>query len=130
MLDQFTINVPVTIRTCRESDLSNLEWFGLLTEFRQTITDAFQRFQKGEIIMLVAEGNRFPIGQVWIDLTKQREHVIGILWALRVLISFQNLGIGTRLITSAERQLRAQVSALVNSAWKRITRAPSASMNA
>lgn len=108
MPDQFTINLPVTIRTCRESDLSNLEWFGLLSEYRQTIRDAFQRFQKGEIIMLVAEANSFPIGQVWIDLTKRRESAIGILWALRVLIPFQNLGIGTRLIASAERQLRVR----------------------
>ena len=108
MVEQFIINLPCTIRTCRESDLSNLEWFGLLTEYRQTITDAFQRFQKGEIIMLIAEANRFPIGQVWIDLTKRREQAIGILWALRVFIPFQNLGIGTRLITSAEQQLKVQ----------------------
>ena len=108
MPEQFTINLPVIIRTCRESDLSNLEWFGLLIEYRQTITDAFQRFQKGGIIMLIAEANHFPIGQVWIDLTKRREQAIGILWALRVFIPFQNLGIGTRLIATAEQQLRAQ----------------------
>jgi GNAT superfamily N-acetyltransferase len=108
MQDQFTITLPVTILACREGHLSNLEWFGLMTEYRQTIADAFQRFQKGEIIMLVAEANRFPIGQVWIDLTKQRESAIGILWALRVLPTFQNLGIGTRLIASAERRLKAR----------------------
>jgi ribosomal protein S18 acetylase RimI-like enzyme len=106
--DQFTLGLPVIIRACQERDLSNLEWFGLLTEYRQTITDAFQRLQKGEIIMLVAEANRFPIGQVWIDLIKRRENAIGILWALRVLIPFQNLGIGTRLIGSAEKLLKAQ----------------------
>ena len=74
MADQFYITLPVTIRICRESDLSNLEWFGSMTEYRQTISYAFERLQKGEIIMLVAEANRFPIGQVWIDLTKQREN--------------------------------------------------------
>jgi ribosomal protein S18 acetylase RimI-like enzyme len=106
--DPFSIHLPVLIRTCRESDLADIEWFGLLTEYRQTITDAFQRFQKGEIIMLVAEANRFPIGQVWIDLTRQREQAIGILWALRVFIPFQNLGIGTCLIATAEQELRAR----------------------
>lgn len=108
MPDQYTITLPVTIRDCRESHLSKLEWFGSMTEYRRTISDAFQRFQKGEIIMLVAEANRFPIGQVWIDLTRQRENSIGILWALRVFVPFQNLGIGTRLIASAERRLKAR----------------------
>lgn len=108
MIDQLTINLPIIIRTCRENDLSDLEWFGLLTEYRQTIRNAFQRYQKGEIIMLIAEANHFPIGQVWIDLTKRREQSIGFLWSLRVFIPFQNLGIGTRLIASAERQLKTQ----------------------
>ena len=108
MIDQLTINLPIIIRTCRENDLSDLEWFGLLTEYRQTIRNAFQRYQKGEIIMLIAETNHFPIGQVWIDLTKRREQSIGFLWSLRVFIPFQNLGIGTRLIASAERQLKTQ----------------------
>ena len=108
MIDQLTINLPIIIRTCRENDLSDLEWFGLLTEYRQTIRNAFQRYQKGEIIMLIAEANHFPIGQVWIDLTKRREQSIGFLWSLRVFTPFQNLGIGTRLIASAERQLKTQ----------------------
>ena len=90
--DQFTIALQLTIRACRETDLPDLEWFGLLTEYRQIITNAFQRFQKGEIMMLVAEANHFPVGQVWIDLTKRRQDAIGVLWALRVLLPFQNNG--------------------------------------
>jgi ribosomal protein S18 acetylase RimI-like enzyme len=104
--EQFIISLPVTIRSCRPSDLPDLEWFGLLTEYRQTITEAFQRFQKGEILMLVAEVNHFPAGQLWVDLTKQREESVGVLWALRVFIPFQDLGIGTRLIQSAEEGLK------------------------
>jgi ribosomal protein S18 acetylase RimI-like enzyme len=104
---QFTITLPVTLRPCRRTDLADLEWFGLLTEYRQTITDAFQRFQKGEILMLVAEVNRFPAGQVWVDLSKRRAEAIGVLWALRVFTPFQSLGIGTALIASAEKCLKA-----------------------
>ena len=107
MPNQFTITIPFTIRSCELTDLANLEWFGLLTEYRETITTAFQRLQKGEILMLVAEANHFPAGQLWVDLTKRYEEGIGVLWALRVLIPFQNLGIGTRLIASAEEQLKA-----------------------
>lgn len=55
--------------------------------------------------MLVAEVNRFPAGQVWVDLTKRRDEAIGVLWALRVFIPFQNLGIGKVLIASAEEHL-------------------------
>jgi ribosomal protein S18 acetylase RimI-like enzyme len=106
--EQFTIPLQVTIRPCQESDLDDLEWFGLLTEFRQTILDAFQRQAKGEVVMLVAEANHFPVGQVWIDLTKRGADSIGILWALRVFIPYQNLGIGTRLIVSAESILKAK----------------------
>lgn len=101
------VTLPLIIRSCQSTDLANLEWFGLLTEYRQPITDAFRRFQNGEVLMLVAEANQFPVGQVWVDLTKRREESIGLLWALRVLIPFQNLGIGTALITSAEEQLKA-----------------------
>jgi ribosomal protein S18 acetylase RimI-like enzyme len=52
--------------------------------------------------MLVAVVNEFPVGQVWIDLVKQREQATGILYALRVLPPLQNLGIGTRLIAAVE----------------------------
>jgi ribosomal protein S18 acetylase RimI-like enzyme len=106
MPDEFTITLPVIIRPCRGTDLADLEWFGLLTEYRQTIAEAFQRFQKGESLMLVAEVNHFPAGQVWVDLSKRRAEAIGVLWALRVFIPFQSLGIGTALIASAEERLK------------------------
>jgi len=108
MLEQVTFTVLITIRECRESDLLKLEWFGLHTPAREIITTAFQRQQKGEVVMLVAETNHFPIGQIWIDLTKRGENNIGFLWALRVMIPFQSLGIGTRLIVSAESLLKAR----------------------
>lgn len=104
--EQFTITLAVTIRACQQTDLSELEWFGLLTEYRQTIIEAFQRYQKGEILRLVAEANHFPAGQLWVDLTERRGEAIGVLWALRVFIPSQNLGIGTRLIASAEQHLK------------------------
>ena len=106
MPDQFVISLPVTIRSCQPTDLADLKWFGLLTEYRQTIIEVSQRFQKGEILMLVAEVDRFPAGQVWVDLTKCRDKAIGVLWALRVFIPFQHLGIGRALIASAEERLK------------------------
>jgi ribosomal protein S18 acetylase RimI-like enzyme len=104
--NHFTLPLHVSIRPCRETDLLDLEWFGRLTDFRQTIADAFKRSQQGEVIMLVAEANCFPVGQIWIDLTMRRTEAIGVLWALRVFKPFQNIGIGSRLLASAEKILK------------------------
>jgi ribosomal protein S18 acetylase RimI-like enzyme len=106
--DSFTISLPVIVRPCRASDLEPLEWFGLITPFRQTIQDAFERMARGEVLMLIAEANRFPIGQVWVDLARRRPDPIGVLFAFRVLLPFQNLGVGTRLIEAAEAELQAR----------------------
>ena len=34
MPDQFSITLQIAIRACRETDLTDPEWFGLLTEYR------------------------------------------------------------------------------------------------
>ena len=103
--ESFAVTFRVTVRPCVRADLHDLEWFGLFTPMRASILAAFQRFEQGENFMLVAEANHFPVGQVWIDLSKQRAESIGGLWALRVLPPLQNLGIGSRLIATAESLL-------------------------
>jgi ribosomal protein S18 acetylase RimI-like enzyme len=102
MVKPFDISMPVSIRPCLREDLPKLEWFGLFARYRQLFVDTFERSEKGEIVMLVAVVNEFPVGQVWIDMVKQREQATGILYALRVLPPLQNLGIGTRLIAAVE----------------------------
>ena len=104
----FSITANITIQVCRVEDVRNLEWFGALTEYRHLIEHAFTRQQMSDVVMLNAMLNDFPIGQVWIDLYKQREQQIGVLWALRVLLPLQNLGIGTQLIGAAENVLRGR----------------------
>src|SRR5437868_4023084 len=69
----FTIGATVTIRPCVRDDLAKLEWFGLFTLHREIIHSAFERQERGENRMLVAELNSFPVGQVWIDLTTKQE---------------------------------------------------------
>jgi len=107
MLDQFIVPMNVAIRACREEDLQALEWFGLFTDYRELIAKTFKRHEKGEVMMLVAEANHFPIGQVWIDLVKKHQDSIGLLWALRVMPCLQDLGIGSRLISTAERAIQS-----------------------
>jgi len=106
MVEPFDVTLQVAIRPCLREDLPKLEWFGLFARYRQVFADTFARSEKGEIVMLVASVNEFPVGQVWIDLVKRREQSTGILYALRVLPPLQNLGIGTRLIASVEELLR------------------------
>ena len=105
MFEQRHLSIDVTIRLCEQKDLLDLEWFGLFSDLRNLYDSAYERHVKGENIMLVAEVNHFPVGQVWIDLTKLKNDSIGVLWALRVLPPLQNLGIGTSLIRSAESLL-------------------------
>jgi ribosomal protein S18 acetylase RimI-like enzyme len=95
-----------TIRQCRLSDLPLLEWDGLFANQRELIADAFRRQEEGENLMLVADRDDFPIGQVWIDLAKKEPQSIGILWALRVMAAYQGQGIGSQLIGTAESYLR------------------------
>lgn len=106
VLAQFTIAVNVAIRPCVLEDLPHLEWFGLFTPHREIIHSAFKRHERGENLMLVAEANHFPVGQVWIDLAQKAAESTGVVWAMRVIPCLQNLGIGIQLLTVAEQVLR------------------------
>ena len=44
---------------------SSSEWFGLFTDHRKMILAAYDSQERGEALMLVAETQGFPVGQVW-----------------------------------------------------------------
>lgn len=90
------------IRPARAEDIPRLEWFGMLTPFRQILEQDFDRSCRGELIYLVAEMNRFPVGQVEVDLTRFHPQATGYLMALRVMPPVQRLGIGRALLAAAE----------------------------
>ncbi|HEX2869375.1 MAG TPA: GNAT family N-acetyltransferase [Ignavibacteriales bacterium] len=106
MFRQREVTLNVKFRTCRLSDLENLEWFGMFYNHRNIIRESFRRHREGNNYMIVAEMNSFPIAQVWIDLEKKRLANTGIIWALRVLPPLQRLGIGTDLIRISENFLQ------------------------
>jgi ribosomal protein S18 acetylase RimI-like enzyme len=99
------LHLDVRIRECREDDLEALEWFGMFTPHREIFRDTWRRHRAGEVVMLVAEANRFPIAQAWIDLTRKAEEGAGLLWAVRVFPLFQGMGLGTRLLDACEAEL-------------------------
>ena len=105
MKTRFSLELELKIRQCPCQDLPRLEWFGLYTEHRQLIEDAFRRQQAGEVNMLVADLDGFPVGQAWLDLSARAADLVGVIWALRVLPVLRNHGIGTRLMIAAERLL-------------------------
>lgn len=102
----FTVSLSVTLRLCTAEDLPNLEWFGMFSAHREIIRSTFEAQQRGDALMILAEANGFPIGQVWVDRVIIAKESAAFLWALRVMPGFQRLGIGSRLLDAAEEQLK------------------------
>ena len=75
---------------------------------RTRFAEAFARHVRDENIMLVADMHGFPVGQAWIDLTKRQSERVGYIWAVRVFPFLRGLGVGTRLMESAEQELRSR----------------------
>ena len=105
MKSRFSLELKLKISQCARHDLPQLEWFGLYTEHRQLIEEAFRRQQAGEVMMLVADLDDFPVGQAWLDLSVRETDSVGVIWALRVFPLLRNHGIGSRLMIAAEQLL-------------------------
>ena len=101
---QFEIRGLVAIRAARAGDLPKLEWFGAYAHFRDLYRRTWHDHLAGRRLMLVADLEDFPIGQVWLDVMPAE---FAYLYALRVMEPFQGLGVGTHLIQSAEALARS-----------------------
>lgn len=108
-----TLHIPITIRAATRDDVPKLEWFGQYTHFRQLIRRAYREQLRGRRLMLVADMNGFPIGQVFIQLESNNTyiadgHTRSYLYSFRVMEMFRGRGIGTALLHEAESILRAR----------------------
>jgi ribosomal protein S18 acetylase RimI-like enzyme len=101
------VTVDVAVRPAALADLALLEWFGQYAHYRRLFRDTFHEQQQGQRLMLVADFNQFPVGQVFLQLQSSRptpdETPRIYFYALRVLDPFQRLGIGTLLMDAAEQ---------------------------
>lgn len=107
---QITLKIPLTIRPAQRDDLAKLEWFGQYAHFRQLIRRAFYEQVRGRRLLLIADFNGFPVGQVILQFeSTSREIADGwsraYLYSFRVLELFRGLGIGSYLLREAESLL-------------------------
>ena len=94
----------VIIRPLQKDDLKALEWNGEFAHFRRLYADSFERMQRGENIMWVAElPGTGIVGQVFIQLNCSRSELANgcdraYLYSFRVQPAFRNMGLGSLII--------------------------------
>ncbi len=103
--------MQVVFRFAERDDLPKLEWHGEYVHFRRVFHRAFEDQRAGRRLMLLADVNGYPIGQVFVQLESfddfgRNAGQRGYLYSLRVMDAFQHQGIGTALLREAERILR------------------------
>ncbi len=109
----FTLRLPVTIRPAVREDVAKLEWYGAYTNIRNLIRKAFSEQLQGRRLMLVADLNGFPVGQVYIQFIAGNAAIAdgysrAYLYAFRVIDHMRRCGIGSKLLEVAESELLAR----------------------
>ena len=103
------LQFEIVFRMAERSDLPKLEWHGEYTHFRRVFQSAFEDQRAGRRLMLLADTNHYPVGQVFIQLDSFDDFDRGgrraYLYSLRVMDAFQRKGLGTALLREAERLL-------------------------
>jgi ribosomal protein S18 acetylase RimI-like enzyme len=104
---ELVLEIPVTIRVAIREDIPKLEWYGQFAHFRNLIRRAYREQLKGRRLLLVADFNGFPIGQIFIQLDSANGIVAdgrnrAYFYSFRVMDMFQGKGIGSRLLQEAE----------------------------
>ena len=100
------LQLTVTLRPATRADLPKLEWFGEYTHFRNLFSRTYQEQQRGHRLMLLADLNDFPIGQIFLHLKPAHNRRFAgshiYLYAFRVMQMFRGQGIGSWLLEEAE----------------------------
>lgn len=99
------------IRNATKDDLLALEWDGEYRIFRRLYRRAMNEAMQGRRILLVADLEGRPIGQIFIQLHTVPADPLklpktGYFYSFRVRPEYRNMGIGSTLISRAEGALR------------------------
>lgn len=110
-LESMRDDLSFRIREATEADLSGLEWEGAYRQYRHLYQNSMKEAKKGRRILLVSEAEHKLIGQIFILLhtipaDPLKLSATGYLYSFRVRSEYRNLGIGTSLMRSAEKNLR------------------------
>jgi hypothetical protein len=60
------LQMQVIFRLAEREDLPKLEWYGKYTHFRRVFERTYEEQLRGRRLMLLADVNGFPIGQLFI----------------------------------------------------------------
>lgn len=102
------------VRRLREADNRALEWQGG-ADLRAFYEEQWQAHRAGDICVLVADFNGFPIGQAAIHWRGKPTHPhIPDLQSLRVFPAFQGMQVGSRLLEASEQMVAARGFAQVS----------------
>jgi len=102
----------IQIRLASRQDLPALEWDGEYVRFRRLYADVYHLTQKGEALMWIADSSTDGlIGQLFVSLKSSRADLSdgrnrAYVYAFRVKPAFRGQGIGTRMMTVVEADLR------------------------
>jgi ribosomal protein S18 acetylase RimI-like enzyme len=109
-LGALNLRISIRFRFAIEADLPKLEWGGEFAHFRRVLRNTYHEQQHGNRLMLLADLNGYPIGQIFIHL----ESLDRLLWQMqkraylysfRVMPPFRGLGVGTALMAEVEKLL-------------------------
>lgn len=105
---QFQLNLRVTVRPAVHSDIEQLEWFGEYSHYRNLIRRAYEEQLAGNRLILVADFNGFPIGQLFIQYEAHNHRIAdgynrAYFYSFRVFQLFRGKGVGTSMLTYAQR---------------------------
>ncbi len=111
--DPATLNLTLAIstRAATREDVTKLEWFGQYAHYRNLIRRAYQEQKYGRRLILVADLNGFPVGQVFIQYAAHNPRIAdgktrAYFYAFRVFELFRGQGVGTHLMQSAEQNIQ------------------------
>ncbi len=103
-MEELVVPLPVKVRYAEERDAAPLEWYGHQANLRLHFRELLDRAATGEVVVLVAEANGYPVGRLAIDFA--RRPGTAYVWSFAVIPHLQRLGIGTLLLRAVERVAR------------------------
>jgi ribosomal protein S18 acetylase RimI-like enzyme len=105
------LEIQVVFRYAMAKDLPALEWEGEFTHFRRVFSEAYQQSERGKAILWVAEEpGAGLVGQLFVQIdnestSKRDGEKCAYMYGFRIRPAYRGLGIGSRLLQTAEADL-------------------------